>query len=162
MKVILTIILILYITISFGQTLSEDIKSTYTFKPSKISSKEQETKLPSLNAFWDKVKRDTTNYLPQLRYELNQSGYNPFFYYDGSALLLSLSQGLADKELAVQAIAKCELEDISQQAFVRLLNSLAHEGVEVTVAAVKILKDDKFSFFIPQHAMTFNQGYCLT
>ncbi len=42
------------------------------------------------------------------------------------------------------------------------MNNLANEGLDVTIAAVKILADEKYSFFIPQHAMTFNQGYCLT
>lgn len=162
MKLITTFLFALISTLAFGQTLSNEIDSIYTFKPSKLSSKEQESKLPALDKFWDKVKSDTTKYLPQLRYELKQTRHNPFFYYDGSALLLTLSQSFSDKNLAAQAIAKCDLDDISQKIYVTTLNRLAHEGIDVTKAAVKILSDDKFSFFIPQHAMTFNQGYCLT
>lgn len=162
MKLITTFFFALISTLAFGQTLSNEIDSIYTFKPSKLSSKEQESKLPALDKFWDKVKSDTTKYLPQLRYELKQTRHNPFFYYDGSALLLTLSQSFSDKNLAAQAIAKCDLDDISQKIYVTTLNKLAHEGLDVTKAAVKILSDDKFSFFIPQHAMTFNQGYCLT
>lgn len=162
MKLIATTIFTFLTTLTFGQTLSEDIARIYTFKPSKLSSQEQESKLPALDEFWTKVKADTTKYLPQLRYELKQTGHNPFFYYDGSALLLSLSQTFADKELAAAAISKCELDDISQKLYVTLLNTLAQENVDVTAAAIKILQDENFSFFIPQHAMTFNQGYCLT
>lgn len=162
MKLITTFFFTLITTLAFGQTLSNEIDSIYTFKPSKLSSKEQELKLPALDKFWDKVKSDTTKYLPQLRYELKQTRHNPFFYYDGSALLLTLSQSFSDKNLAAQAIGKCDLDDISQKIYVTTLNRLAHEGIDITKAAVKILSDDKFSFFIPQHAMTFNQGYCLT
>lgn len=162
MKLIAITIFTFLATLTFGQTLSEDIARIYTFKPSKLSSKEQEAKLPALDEFWNKVKTDTTKYLPQLRYELKRKGHNPFFYYDGSALLLSKSQTLADKELAAVAISKCDLDDISQKLYVTLLNTLAQDNIDVTAAAIKILHDDKFSFFIPQHAMTFNQGYCLT
>lgn len=162
MKFIAIIIFSFSTTFTFGQTLSKEIDSIYNFKPSKLSDKEQESKFPALDKFWEKVKGDTAKYLPELRFELMQAGHNPFFYYDGSGLLLSVSGTKSDKELAVQSIAKCDLDDISQKIYVSTLNKLAQEDIDVTTAAVKILQDDKFSFFIPQHAMTFNQGYCLT
>lgn len=162
MKFIQIILLTFLTTLSFGQSLSNDIESIYNFKPSKLTDKEQETKMPTLDKFWDKVKSDTTKYLPSLRVELKSNGHNPYFYYDGSGLLLSLTNSKADKELAIEAISKCDLDDISQKIYVKTLNNLANEGLDVTIAAVKILADEKYSFFIPQHAMTFNQGYCLT
>jgi hypothetical protein len=162
MKFTAIIVFILITACSFGQSLSQEIDSIYNFQPGKLSDKEKESKFPPLDRFWDKVKSDTSGYLPQLRFELRVAEHNPFFYYDGSGLLLSLSKTKADKELAVQAIAKCNLDDISQKIYVTTLNKLAQEGIDVTVAAVKILRDDKFSFFLPQHAMTFDQGYCLT
>lgn len=162
MKFLAVIILTLNTTFTCGQTLSKEIDSIYTFNPGKLSDKEQESKLPALDKFWEKVKGDTSKYLSQLRFELKQTGHNPFFYYDGSSLLLSLSQAAIDKELAVRAIAKCDLDDISQKIYVTTLNKLAQEDVNVTPAAVKILHNDKFSFFLPQHAMTFNQAYCLS
>lgn len=162
MKLLAITVLTIITTSIFGQTLSTEINNIYNFQPSKLSDKEQQSKFPALDKFWEKVKKDTSTYLPQLRTELKQNGHNPFFYYDGSGLLLSLSQSTPDRELAVQAITKCDLADISQKIYVTTLNSLAQADINVTPAAVKILRDDKFSFFIPEHAMTFNQGYCLT
>lgn len=162
MKFIQTILLSFLTTFSFGQSLSNDIDNIYNFKPSKLTDKEQEIKMPTLDKFWDKVKSDTTKYLPILRTELKSNGHNPYFYYDGSGLLLSLTNSKVDKELAIEAISKCDLDDISQKIYVQTLNKLANDGIDVTKAAVKILSDEKFSFFIPQHAMSFNQGYCLT
>ncbi len=162
MKFIAIIISTFITTFIFGQTLSKEVDSIYNFKPSKLSDKEQESKFPPLDKFWQKVKTDTLIYLPQLRLELTQVGHNPFFYYDGSSLLLSISETKSDKELAVQAISKCDLDDISRKIYVSTLNKLAQENIDVTPAAIKILQDDKFSFFIPEHAMSFNQGYCLT
>jgi hypothetical protein len=162
MKFIAVIISTFLTTFAFGQSLSQEIDIIYNFKPSKLSDKEQESKLAGLDKFWEKVKSDTSKYLTQLRFELRQGGHNPFFYYDGCQLLLSLSEVESDKELAVQAITKCDLDDISSKIYVTTLNRLASNNIDVTPAAVKILHDDKFSFFLPQHAMTFNQGYCLT
>lgn len=162
MKFILIPLLAFLTTLSFGQSLTNDIDSIYNFKPSKLTDKEQAVKMPALDKFWDKVKSDTIQYLPSLRAALKSVGHNPYFYYDGSGLLLSLTNSKEDKELAIDAIAKCDLDDISQKIYVQTLNNLANEGIDVTRAAVKILSDEKFSFFIPQHAMTFNQGYCLT
>ena len=66
-----------------------------------------------------------------------------------------------DKSIAARAIAKCELKDIDRRAYVMLVNRLANEGFDTTSAALKILDDPMFSFFIPQHAMDFKQAYCL-
>ena len=162
MKIIQTIILVLLTNFAFGQNFTEEIDNIYNFQPSKLTDKEQELKMPSLDKFWGKVKSDTIQYLPKLRIELQKNGHNPFFYYDGSGLLLSLTKNRADKVLAIEAIAKCDLADISQKIYVKTLNGLANEGFDVTEPAIKILYGDNFSFFIPQHAMTFNQGYCLT
>ena len=120
MKFIQIILLTHLTTLSFGQSLSNDIESIYNFKPGKLTDKEQETKMPTLDRFWDKVKSDTTKYLSLLRVELKSSGHRPYFYYDGSGLLLSLTNSKADKELAIEAISKCDLDDISQEIYVSL------------------------------------------
>ena len=148
--------------LAFGQSLTKEVDSIYNFYPSKLSDKEKESKMPLLNKFWAKIKTDTLKYLPELRKELSLNGHNPYFYYDGSGLLLSLTKSKADKEIAIEAISKCDLEDISPKIFTQTLNYLANDGLNVTKPAVKILANEKYSFFIPQHAMTFNQGYCLT
>ncbi len=145
-----------------GQSLKLEIDSTYNFKPSKLSKSEQQTKFPAMDKLFNKIKDDTAQYLPQLRNELIASGHNPYFYYDGCALLLSLSNKFTDKSLIAKTIVKADLEDLNSESYTRMLNQLANEGVDVTAAALRILNDDRFSFFIPQHAFTFDQGYALT
>jgi len=145
-----------------GQSLKTEVDSIYNFKPSALTKAEQETKLPAMDKFWDKIKSDTTNNLPLLRNELIAPNHNPFFYYDGMSLLMSLSQTSLDKKIAAQAIAKCDISDIDRKLYVSALNNLANDQIDVTSAAIKILADTGYSFFLPQHAMTFTQGYCLT
>jgi hypothetical protein len=161
MKITYILTFLFLTTTTFGQTFTKEIDGIYDFKPSKLTDKEQETKMPSLDKFWDKVKNDTTKYLPMLRTELKTKNHNPYFYYDGSGLLLTLTNNKLDKQLGVEAIAKSDLSDISQKIYVTTLNRLAHEGIDVTKPAIKILDVEDYSFFIPQHAMSFNQGYCL-
>ncbi len=162
MRIILLLCFILFSTFTSGQSLRLEIDSIYNFKPSKLSESEQQAKFPAMDKLFNKVKNDTTQYLPQLRNELIASGHNPYFYYDGCAFLLELSNAMADKSLIAKAIVKADVEDLSPEAYTRMLNQLANEGVDITAAALKILNDDKFSFFIPQHVFTFDQGYSLT
>jgi hypothetical protein len=160
MQIGVLIIFILFTSLAFGQSLNVD--NIYNFSPSKLKKSEQEKKLPALDGLWNKVKSDTTNYLPLLRNELNTQNHNPFFYYDGAALLLSLTKNDNDKTIAAKAIAKCDLADIDHKEYVITLNRLANEGIDVTTGAIKILSDTSFSFFIPQHVMNFSQDLCLT
>jgi hypothetical protein len=162
MKILLTLLSITFWTLTYGQDFSKQIDEIYSFKPSKLTKKEQETKLPALDKFWSDVKHDTLHLLPLLRNELKTNGHNSFFYYDGAGLLLSLTNNKSDKELAVEAMSKTDIDDIDRKTYVKTLNSLANEGIIVTKAAINILADENYSFFIPQHVLTFNQGYCLT
>lgn len=157
---IFSIIFLLTTSFAFGQSL--DIDNIYNFSPSKLTKSEQEKKVPALDGLWNNVKSDTTKYLPLLRNDLNAPNHNPFFYYDGSILLLSLSKTDNDKTIAANAIAKCDLADINPKGYVTTLNNLSNAGINVTKAAVRILNDTSFTFFLPQHVMYFRQGECLT
>jgi len=160
MQIRLLFIFLLLSSFAIGQTLNVD--KIYDFSPGKLTRTEQEKKVPKLDGLWKKVKSDTTRYLPLLRNDLNATGHNPYFYYDGAALLLSLSNSNNDKTIAADAISKCNLIDIDPKEYVTTLNRLSNDGINVTKAAVNILIDTSFSFFLPQHVMYFRQGDCLT
>ncbi len=162
MRIKLLLVLVFFNTVVLAQSLKVEIDNTYNFKPSKLSKAEQQAKFPAMDKLFDKIKNDTAQYLPQLRTELIAPAHNPYFYYDGCAFLLSLSNKTSDKDLIAKVIVKADLEDLNPESYTRMLNQLANDGADVTAAALKILKDDKFSFFIPQHVFTFDQGYALT
>jgi hypothetical protein len=144
-----------------SQTLSLDVDKTYDFSPHTLSKKEQEKKGVALDAFWNKVKDDTAQNLPLLRSELKSKGHMPYFYYDGAGLLLYLSHARSDKELAAVAIEKCDINDIDAKIYIETLNSLAFDNINVTNAAIKILKFPNYNFFVVEHVMYFNQDNCL-
>jgi hypothetical protein len=159
MQIRLLILFLLLASLTFGQTLNVD--NVYNFSPHKLTVAEQEKNIPTLDVLWNEVKSDTSKYLPLLRNELSKPNHNPYFYFDGAALLYSLSNTENDKTIAANAIANCDLSDISTKAYVGILNELSNDGINVTRAAVKILNDTAFSFFIPQHVTYFRQADCL-
>jgi hypothetical protein len=163
MKRYLIALALILTTLSLSaQNLQQEIQTVYNFSPQKLTDKEMQEKSIILDDFWKKVKSDTTMYLPLLRNELESNAHVPFFYFDGSSLLLSIDANNYHKHLAAKAISKCDINDINRRSYVGILNKLSNDGFDVTNAAVKILSDSSYSFFIPQHVFTFNQGYCLS
>lgn len=138
-----------------------DIDNIYDFSPQKLSRKEQKEKVKELDKFWNTIKSDTSFYLPQLRTELTTIGHFPYFYFDGSELLLKLSHSGNDKQIAANAIGKCDLMDIEPQSYVQTLNELAFDGIDVLQPALKILKYPDYKFYLVQHVMYFTQENCL-
>ncbi|HSZ33194.1 MAG TPA: hypothetical protein VK772_07775 [Puia sp.] len=143
------------------QSLGDEIEKVYDFSPQLLTSDQQNEKIKPLDGFWDKVKSDTAVYLPALRLELASDNHKPYFYFDGSSLLLSLSNSTSDKALAGEAISKCDIKDINNELYVRRLNGLAFDNVDITKAAIKILDIPNYSFFLTQHVMTFSREECL-
>ncbi|MDP4131337.1 MAG: hypothetical protein Q8918_06045 [Bacteroidota bacterium] len=144
-----------------GRTQTLDVDKTYNFSPTKLSKKEKEQKTKSMDVFWNKVKSDTTAYLPLLRKELLTLGHEPFFYFDGSSLLLWLDHSRGNEEIAAEAIPNCDLDEVDRQIYVQTLNRLAFDGINILQAAVKILKYPDYKFFLVEHVMYFNQENCL-
>lgn len=147
---------------SFGQKdFKKEVDNIYNFYPHKLSKTEQQQVFPIVDKFFEKIKSDTSKFLPLLRQELKSDGHFPYFYYDCSHLLMILSKSHSDKKLCGQALSKCDIKDLDPRSFVVILKSLAIDNIDVTKAAVKILEDPTFHFILPEHAMKFNQGYCL-
>ena len=107
------------------------------------------------------MKADQTAYLPLLRKELQDFQNPPFFLFDGSMLLLSLSNTADDRKVALDALAHCDLRDVERTEYFRQAQQFATFGENTTAAAFRILDDPKFKVFIPQHALTLGQDYCL-
>lgn len=158
--------MILFINISFisfsQNNFSLKIDSTYNFSPHKIPDSEKKLKIPQMEKFFKLVMEDTTKYLPLLRDELNTDRHNPYFYYDGAHLLMLSSKSKSDLEIVAESFSKTNIKDLNPKNYVKLLTQLALKKIDVSKPALKILDDNKFSFYLSQHAMKFNQAYCLS
>jgi len=137
------------------------IKSLYSFSPSTVTAQVRSSKSKQMDAFWDEIKQNKDRELPLLRKELESQDDPPFFFFDGSTLLLSLSHTPEDQKLAAAAISRTDLRDVQRRQYLFVVHGLAVQGIDVTPAALHILGDPKFEVYLPEHAYKLDQSACL-
>jgi hypothetical protein len=76
-------------------------------------------------------------------------------------LLLSLSKLRSDEGIALSAISHADLADIQLTDYFLTVHAMSVDDLDTTAAALKILENDKFQAYIPQHALTLDQEMCL-
>ena len=144
-----------------SSAIRDEIRGVYSFRPHTLTGDQIDQKSKVLDVFWKKVKSGKSAYLPVLKSELQKPEAQPFFLYDGSMLLLQLSDTAENRRVALQAIARCDLRDIQPTEYLRQVHRLASMGENTAAAAFHILSDPKFQAIIPQHALTLGQNYSL-
>jgi hypothetical protein len=138
-----------------------EIQKVYNFQPHTLTKAEIVEKSAFLDQFWTKAKSQPEVYVPGLRRELADFGNPPFFLFDGSQLLMSLTKEPADRKIILAAMAHSDLRDLQWKDYFLLVQSMAAQGEDTTAAAFHILTEPKFQVFIPQHSLTLAQDYCL-
>ena len=141
--------------------IHQQILETYNFQPHTLSQQEITAKSAVLDHFWSTAKAQSSRYVPALRQELADFKNPPFFLYDGSALLLSLSNTPEDRKIALAAMARCDLRDVQQKDYFLQVHRMATLNEDTTAAAFHILEQPRFKVFIPQHVLTLGQNYVL-
>lgn len=146
-----------------GQSASirQQIQQTYSFQPHSLSNKEITEKSAALDRFWKTAKAEPSVYIPALRQELGDFKNPKFFLYDGSALLLSLSDTPSDRKIALAAMAHCDLRDVQTKDYFLQVHRMATLSEDTTLAAFHVLEQPTFKVFIPQHVLTLGQDYVL-
>lgn len=142
-------------------SIHQQIQQTYDFQPHLLTSQEITDKSAVLDRFWKTAKSDPTVYIAGLRQELGDFKNPPFFLYDGSMLLLSLSDTPPDRQIALAAMARCDLRDVQTKDYFLQVHRMATRNENTTAAAFHILDQPKFRVFIPQHVLTLGQDYAL-
>ena len=142
-------------------TLHDQVVTLYSFSPHTLSQPDIEAKSKELDAFWSSVKAGGSARLDELRQELRRPDSPSFFGYDGAKLLLSLSNTSEDRSLALTAMTRADLQDLQRDDYFLTVHSFAVDQLDTSEAAFKILRDDQFQVFIPQHYLTLNQEMCL-
>jgi hypothetical protein len=142
-------------------SVHQQVQETYNFQPHTLSSAEITEKSGQLDKFWMKAKSEQSLYIPALRQELADFHNPPFFLFDGSMLLLSLSDTSSDRKVALAAIAHCDLRDVDRKDYFFQVHKLAALGEDTTAAAFHILEDREFKVFVPEHVLTLGQNYAL-
>jgi hypothetical protein len=140
-------------------SIHQQIQETYNFQPHLLSDQEITRKSTVLDQFWTRAKADPKAYVPALRQELGTLDNPRFFYYDGSTLLLSLSDTQLDRKVALAAMARCDLRDVQPKDYFLQVHRMAVLNEDTTAAAFHVLERSNFKVFIPQHVLTLGQDY---
>jgi hypothetical protein len=138
-----------------------EIRQVYNFQPHTLDHNQIQEKSQILDQFWAKAKSQREVYVTGLRQELADFSNPPFFLFDGSKLLLSLSKDPADRKIALAAVSRCDLRDLQLIDYFYLVHDMAAKGENTTAAAFHILEKPSFQVFIPQHVLTLAQNYSL-
>lgn len=154
-------LLITHVAVAQSASIHQEIIETYNFQPHLLSNQEINRKSAALDQFWSRAKAEKAVYVPALRRELADFKNPPFFLYDGSALLLSLSDTSTDRKIALAAMARCDLRDVQTKDYFYQVHRMATLNEDTTAAAFRILERPTFSVFIPQHVLTLGQNYAL-
>jgi hypothetical protein len=156
-------LLFLCLGLAKAQTTSihQQILKVYSFQPHLLEGAGLEQKSAVLDEFWNKAKSQQSTYIDGLRHELADFSNPPFFLFDGSMLLLSLSDTHEDRKLALAAIAHCDLSDVQMDAYFWQVHRMAALNEDTTAPALHVLEDPKFTVNVPEHALTLGQDYVL-
>lgn len=144
-----------------SSTIHAQIQQTYNFQPHLLNDQEITQKSAVLDQFWTTAKAQSSLYVPAIRQELGDFKNPPFFLYDGSMLLLSLSNTPSDRKIALAAMARCDLRDVQPNDYFRQVHNMATLNEETSAAALHVLEDPDFKVVVPQHALTLGQNYVL-
>jgi|HubBroStandDraft_6_1064221.scaffolds.fasta_scaffold406017_1 hypothetical protein len=142
-------------------SIHQRIQQTYNFQPHLLSHQQINEKSAALDQFWTTAKSEPSVYIPALRQELGDFKSPPLFLYDGSALLLSLSDTATDRKIALAAMARCDLRDVQPKDYFLQVHRMAALNENTTAAAFHVLEQPKFKVFIPEHFMWLGQDYVL-
>src|SRR5579864_4681448 len=142
-------------------SIHEQIRQVYNFQPHLLSKQEINQKSAVLDQFWAQAKAERLRYVPALEQELGDFGNPPFFLYDGSALLLSLSDTSSDRKIALAAMARCDLRDVQSLDYFRQVQRMATLNEDTTAAAFHVLEQPGFKVFVVQHSLMLGQDYVL-
>lgn len=160
-KFLFTILVLLSSQLINGQSLDKLIKKTFDFSPHELSAEEQQKMFPKLDKFFEKVIANKEEYIQPLRDELQSTGNNPYFYFDGGILLLELSKEPTDLQIVADALVKSDLNDLPPKMYLEHLLLLSIDGADVINSALHIFDEPSFQVFIPQHVLLLNQGESL-
>jgi len=127
------------------------IKSTYTFKPSKLSKAERASASEKMDKVWKMVEGNPGPLAPCLRAALENPHADPWFRFDGSNLLVSVSPSRESKALQVQAYLSADLDDVEPEVWVETLAKRGLEGFDVSPAGARWLADPKLKYYLAAH-----------
>jgi hypothetical protein len=126
-------------------------KTTYGFRPAKLSEAERKAKSAVMDTFWNLVKSAGPGGADCLR-QLLQKQTDGFAVFDEGSLLYSLGNSGESRDVVARAIAKTDLADVQTADYVRFALRLAHDGAEIEpIARNYLTATSNVTTYLPAH-----------
>jgi hypothetical protein len=138
-----------------------EIRQVYDLQPHLLTQQQMAQNSRVLDQFWTRAEERPELYVAALRQELGNFANPSFFLYDGSILLLSLSDTPADRKTALAAISRCDLRDLKATDYFLQVHHLAVLNEDTTAAAFHVLERPDFEVVFGEHVLTLGQDYAL-
>jgi len=129
----------------------QTVKSTYNFKPSRLTDSERKSKSAAMDRFWEMVKADPKRLLPCLRIALQDAGADKWFRFDASNLLVQVDPSPASKTIQVRSYTDADLDDVDLRTWVTVLAARGFEGFDTSEAGARWLARPSAKYFLPEH-----------
>ncbi len=142
-------------------SIRAEIQQVYNFQPHLLNRQQMAQKAAVLDQFWTHAEEQPALYVAALRQELGNFANPSFFLYDGSILLLGLSDTPADRKTALAAISRCDLRDLKATDYFLQVHHLATLNEDTTAAAFHALEQPGFKVVFGENVLTLGQDYAL-
>jgi hypothetical protein len=126
-------------------------RATYGFEPLRLSEAERTAKSQEMDRFWEAATALGPDAVPCLQEMLAGNKQDPFFLYDGSALLFRIDKSPASLAAISAALAGTELKDVQTVDYLRFLIKLARLDVDIGPLAAKYMAFPSVVAYLPQH-----------
>ncbi len=129
----------------------ELVRSTYNFKPSKLTELQRTKQSEAMDHLWKFAKARPYEIAPCLRTLLKAGIADPFFVFDGSNLLVTIDPSTEAKQFQVENYARTQLEDVDLRFWISVMAYRGSEGFDTSAAGVNWLSYPRGRYFLPEH-----------
>lgn len=129
----------------------ETLKTTYDFKPSKLSEADRTAKSAKMDSFWKMVERNREELLPCLRAAVGDPKSDAWFRFDGSNLLVTVDPSPGSKLEQIRQYTAVDLNDVDLRFWVGILAKRGTEGLDVADAGARWLSFPRAEYYLPEH-----------
>lgn len=131
---------------------------TYGFRPTELDQKTRAAKSKAMDAFWSLVKAKGSAGTVCLKQLISGETKDPFFLFDGAALVLSLDHSDAAQAIVIGAVQRTDMHEVDPAGFLRLTLQLSSLGADIGPLAIEYLQQPNVVAQAPMHAMSFDRN----
>lgn len=130
---------------------AESLKSTYGFRPSKLTPAQVDEKSSAMDAVWTAVQQDPGKLTPCLKEALAKPTDDTWFLFDASQLLVSVDPSRESKKVLLDALTRVSLDDVDLRSWVRHASALGLDGFDTSALGKRWLAYPNAKYWLPEH-----------